>query len=91
MVSAKKGKLYHLFRSSFFLSASFECFETFLFRYEIPEFQQRVMEVFGQLKDDSYWKEVDADKTQTELHNELLSHVDEAMENITDDKLQKIW
>lgn len=49
------------------------------------------MEVFSQLKDDSYWKEVNADKTMTELHDELLTHVDEAIENITDDKLDKMW
>lgn len=49
------------------------------------------MEIFSQLKDDSYWKEVNADKTTIELHNELMSHVDKAMENIIDEKLDKMW
>lgn len=60
-------------------------------RYEIPEFQQRVMNIFKQLKDDRYWKEVDADKTSNDLHDELLAHVNEAIDTISDDKLEKLW
>lgn len=49
------------------------------------------MNIFSQLKDDSYWKEVNADKTENDLHDELISHVDQAIASIPDDKLEKLW
>lgn len=61
------------------------------FRYEVPELQQRVMKAFDQLKDDSYWKEIDADKEFNDLHQELLSHCDQAINDISNDKLDKLW
>lgn len=60
-------------------------------RYEVPELQQRVMKAFDQLKDDSYWTEIDADKEFNDLHQELLSHCDQAINDISNDKLDKLW
>lgn len=60
-------------------------------RYEIPEFQQRVMKMFDQLVDNSYWQKVDADKSFNELHDELLLHCNHAIENITNEKIDKLW
>lgn len=62
-----------------------------IFRYEIPELQQRVMKMYDQLKDNSYWREIDADKSFSDLHDELLSHCNDAIENISNDKLDKLW
>lgn len=61
------------------------------FSYEVPEFQQRVMKVYDQLKDNSYWKEINADKTFNELQNDLLTHVNQAIDSIGDEKLGKLW
>lgn len=49
------------------------------------------MRVFEQLKDDSYWKEIDADKTFNELHDELLSHCNQIIDNISTEKMDKLW
>lgn len=59
--------------------------------YEVPEFQQRVMKVFEELKDDSYWKEINADKTSNQLHDELLGHVHEAIDKVQGDRIDRLW
>lgn len=60
-------------------------------RYEIPEFQQQVMKVFERLMDNSYWKEIDADKTFNELQTELLTHVTSTIDIAGDKELAKLW
>lgn len=60
-------------------------------RYEVPEFQQRVMKVFDQLKDKKYWTEIDADKPFNELQDELLTHCNKAIENVANDNLDNLW
>lgn len=60
-------------------------------RFEVPEFQQRVMKAYDQLKDDSYWKEIYADKPFNDLHGELLIHCCEAINKISNDKIDKLW
>lgn len=60
-------------------------------RYEVPEFQQRVMKIFDQLKDNSYWKEIDADKPFNQLQDELLAQCNQAIDNISNDKLDTLW
>lgn len=57
----------------------------------MPEFQQRVMNIFEQLKDDSYWTEINADKTHKQLQDELLGHVHVAIDNVQGDHLAKLW
>lgn len=59
-------------------------------RYEVPEFQYRVMEVYEQLKDNNYWKEIDADRPFNDLHNEILTYCCEVIDGIPDDKLEKL-
>lgn len=49
------------------------------------------MKMYEQLKDDSYWKEIDADKTFNDLHGELLSRCNEAIDNIPNEKFDKLW
>lgn len=66
-------------------------FFVYIFRYEVPEFQQRVMKMYDQLKDESYWTEVDADKTFNDLQEELLSHCNHAIDNIVNEKMDKLW
>lgn len=60
-------------------------------RYEVPEFQQRVMTIFKQLKDDSYWKEINADKTFDDLQGELLKHVNQTIDAVSDNDIAKMW
>lgn len=57
----------------------------------MPEFQQRVMKVYEQLQDNKYWKEIDADKPFNDLQTELLSHCQKAIDNITNDEIDKLW
>lgn len=69
--------------------AFFFCYARF--RYEVPEFQQRVLRAFDQLKDSSYWTEINADKPFEELQSELMTHCNNAIDNISNDKLDKLW
>lgn len=60
-------------------------------RFEVPEFQQRVMKAYEHLKD-SNWKEIDADKPFDELHGELLAHCCEAINMISpNEQIGKLW
>lgn len=56
-------------------------------RYEVPEFQRKVTNVYNKLKDDS-WSVVDADKTEEILQKELTSLVLDTMETAADQKLK---
>uniref|UniRef100_A0A1B6M0Z6 Thymidylate kinase n=1 Tax=Graphocephala atropunctata TaxID=36148 RepID=A0A1B6M0Z6_9HEMI len=59
-------------------------------RYEKDEIQEKVLEVFKKFKD-STWKEIDADKTQDELHEELLSYIKVALEKSQTLPLGRLW
>lgn len=60
-------------------------------RYETEEFQKNVLRSYEQLKDSSYWTEINAEKTADELHDELLTHCNTAIDNIPNEKLDKLW
>lgn len=49
------------------------------------------MDVFAELKDDSYWMEISADKEFNDLQTDLLEKVKDAIDNLPDDKLHKLW
>lgn len=63
----------------------------FRFRYETSEFQNHVLRAYDQLKDDAYWTEINADKSFNELQTELLTYCNNAIDNISNDKLDKLW
>lgn len=73
------------------------CFRLFflliplILRYETEEFQKNVLRAYDQLKDSSYWTEINAEKTADELHDELLTHCNNAIDNIPNEKLDKLW
>uniref|UniRef100_A0A1Q3EVR0 Thymidylate kinase n=1 Tax=Culex tarsalis TaxID=7177 RepID=A0A1Q3EVR0_CULTA len=60
-------------------------------RYEVPEFQRRVMAKFAALKDDSYWRQIDADKGQDELTVELSELVLTTIDACGHRTLAKLW
>lgn len=60
-------------------------------RYETPELQKRVNEMFLRLKDDDYWNVVDADKTADELTSELTDFAVKTMNNTYDKPLTNLW
>ncbi|XP_035911688.1 thymidylate kinase [Anopheles stephensi] len=60
-------------------------------RYEVPAFQKKVIEKYGLLKDDRYWKAIDADKTFDDLTVELYEEVLRTVENAGDKPLEKLW
>lgn len=49
------------------------------------------MKIFEQLKDDKYWKEINADKTFNSLQDELMGHVNKAIDNVQGEQLDKLW
>lgn len=59
--------------------------------YEIPEFQKKVMKVFERMVDNSYWKQIDADKPFNELQTELIAQVETAIDSCRETELQKLW
>lgn len=61
------------------------------FRYELPEFQRKVKQCYKQLKDDTYWLEIDADKTENVLHEELKELTIKTMDRILLKPLDKLW
>lgn len=60
-------------------------------RYEVPELQKKVMEKFLVLKDDSYWKVVDADKNQDALTEELCELVLDTIGSCGKKPLGQLW
>lgn len=54
-------------------------------------FQKKVMEMYERLKDNSYWTEIDADKTEADLHCELLTEVERLIKNVEQKELAKLW
>jgi len=59
-------------------------------RYEKDEIQKKVVDIFMALRD-STWKEIDADKSEEELSEELLSHITETLEKSKSLPLKKLW
>lgn len=60
-------------------------------RYEVPELQRRVMEKFQALSDDSYWRQIDADKSPDELTAELSELVLATIDSCGHRPLGKLW
>lgn len=60
-------------------------------RYEVPEFQKRVGEVYKTLFDASYWKEVDAGTTEDNLKVELTELAEKAIETAKNKPLLNLW
>uniref|UniRef100_A0A182Q2G2 Thymidylate kinase n=1 Tax=Anopheles farauti TaxID=69004 RepID=A0A182Q2G2_9DIPT len=60
-------------------------------RYEVPAFQKKVIEKYSILKDDRYWKEIDADKTFDNLTEELYNEVLNSIKNSGDKAIEKLW
>ncbi|XP_054258641.1 uncharacterized protein LOC128983392 [Macrosteles quadrilineatus] len=59
-------------------------------RYEKDEIQRKVIEIYKTLQDSS-WKEIDADKSEEELTEELLSHITETVNESKLLPLGKLW
>lgn len=62
-----------------------------VFRYEVPEFQQQVMKVFQRLKDDGYWKEINADQSFESLQSELLTNSLQTINEASTKDLGTLW
>uniref|UniRef100_A0A182WMH5 Thymidylate kinase n=1 Tax=Anopheles minimus TaxID=112268 RepID=A0A182WMH5_9DIPT len=60
-------------------------------RYEVPTFQRKVIEKYSMLKDDRYWKAIDADKTFDDLTADLYNEVLRTIENVGEKPLEKLW
>ncbi|KFB46921.1 AGAP005260-PA-like protein [Anopheles sinensis] len=60
-------------------------------RYEVAEFQKRVMEKYAMLKDDQYWLEVDADKKFEDLTMDLYKITTDTIHNSESKTLGKLW
>lgn len=60
-------------------------------RYETPELQKKVSEMFLRLKDDVSWTVVDADKTSDELTSELRNYAIKTINNSCDKPLKNLW
>lgn len=59
-------------------------------RYEVPEMQKRVQQKFLALKDDRYWRVIDADKDPAELTQELRKIAEEVIKS-EKKPLGKLW
>ncbi|XP_062550472.1 thymidylate kinase [Armigeres subalbatus] len=60
-------------------------------RYEVPTLQKKVMEKFHTLKDDSYWRVIDADKKEDTLTTELCEMVMESIALCGTKPLRTLW
>uniref|UniRef100_A0A182PQ90 Thymidylate kinase n=1 Tax=Anopheles epiroticus TaxID=199890 RepID=A0A182PQ90_9DIPT len=60
-------------------------------RYEVPEMQRKVIERYGMLKDDRYWKEVNVEKKFDDVTIELYNEVLRVVEQSADKPLEKLW
>lgn len=49
------------------------------------------MKVFQRLKDDSYWKEINADQPFDSLHSELLTNTLQTINEASTKDLNKLW
>lgn len=50
-----------------------------------------MLRAYDQLKDSSYWTEINAEKSADDLQAELLAHCNNAIDNIANEKLDKLW
>lgn len=57
----------------------------------MAELQQRVIEMFDRLKDSRYWTQIDADKTENALHDELLQAVENIITASANKDLGRLW
>lgn len=60
-------------------------------RYEKKEFQRRVSENFSELRDDKYWKIIDASETVENVHQHVLSATEKVMEEVKEKDIGKLW
>uniref|UniRef100_A0A182NV10 Thymidylate kinase n=1 Tax=Anopheles dirus TaxID=7168 RepID=A0A182NV10_9DIPT len=60
-------------------------------RYEVPTFQRKVIEKYSMLKDDRYWKTIDADKAFDDLTVELYKEVVNSIDSSGDMAIEKLW
>lgn len=60
-------------------------------RYDVPEFQKRVNQMFMMLKDDTYWKVINADKQENDLSDELTKVAIDAIERVQHEPLTNLW
>ncbi|XP_050670733.1 uncharacterized protein LOC126969384 [Leptidea sinapis] len=59
-------------------------------RYEIPEFQKRVNEIYMQLKDKD-WEVIDANRSESDLQEELLHKTMKIADSVGFSSVGKIW
>lgn len=59
-------------------------------RYEQPELQKRVAEMFMKLKSD-YWEVVNADDSIDNVHKTLLEKILFTIDNVKHKPLEKLW
>uniref|UniRef100_A0A336L6X4 Thymidylate kinase n=1 Tax=Culicoides sonorensis TaxID=179676 RepID=A0A336L6X4_CULSO len=60
-------------------------------RYEIPVFQKRVGEIYQQLFDQKYWKEIDAGVSEEKLHSKLTELAVNTIQSIQNKPLTHLW
>ncbi|XP_053675924.1 uncharacterized protein LOC128726158 [Anopheles nili] len=60
-------------------------------RYEVPEFQKKVIEKYLMLKDDRYWKVIDADKNFDDLASDLCKEVLLTIDKSGNNPIEKLW
>lgn len=63
----------------------------FLPRYETPIFQKKVKNIYEALQEKPLWHIVDADKTEEDLNQELMSIVIEKIDNLELETPAKMW
>ncbi|XP_049868850.1 thymidylate kinase [Pectinophora gossypiella] len=59
-------------------------------RYEVPEFQNRVSEMYTLLKDDS-WEVLDASRSIKDIHEELLQKTFSIINTVGEKPIGKVW
>lgn len=60
-------------------------------RYEVPELQKKVSSIYEKLKEDDFWKVIDADKTESVLNDELYKIVMDTIESSSKMPLKTLW
>ncbi|XP_038211813.1 thymidylate kinase [Zerene cesonia] len=59
-------------------------------RYEVPEFQKKVIETYEQLKEND-WDVLDGDRTPEEIQEELLQRTLNILNSVENSSIGKIW
>lgn len=60
-------------------------------RYEKKEFQKRVSENFTKLKDQKYWKVINASGTIESVHQDMLSVAEKVIKDVKEKDIGKLW